>query len=152
MNNNLNKILARKTNILIIANIACLMIFASSVQASHIMGGEITYTCVSNNNYQITLKLYRDCSGVTLGNSETLVANSISCGSQNISMTLVGSPTDITPLCASAPSACNGGGGSNGVEEYIYTGNLTTNSSCTDWTLSYSSCCRNSIFTFFNSG
>src|SRR5256885_8164627 len=29
--------------------------------ASHIVGGEIYYHCLGNNNYLITLKVYRDC-------------------------------------------------------------------------------------------
>jgi FOG: PKD repeat len=30
-------------------------------QASHIVGGELTYTCEGNNTYLLTLTLYRDC-------------------------------------------------------------------------------------------
>ena len=29
--------------------------------ATHIVGGEIYYDCLGNNNYAITLKIYRDC-------------------------------------------------------------------------------------------
>ena len=29
--------------------------------SAHIIGGELTYQCIGNNNYEITLKLYRDC-------------------------------------------------------------------------------------------
>lgn len=31
------------------------------VQATHIIGGNITYTCTGNNNYIVELTLYRDC-------------------------------------------------------------------------------------------
>src|SRR5438045_2899354 len=30
--------------------------------AFHIIGGEMYYTCTGNNNYEITLKIFRDCS------------------------------------------------------------------------------------------
>lgn len=30
--------------------------------ASHIVGGELSYKYLGNNNYQIKLELYRDCS------------------------------------------------------------------------------------------
>lgn len=30
-------------------------------KATHIVGGEITYACLGNNQYEITLKVYRDC-------------------------------------------------------------------------------------------
>lgn len=33
----------------------------SSLQATHIVGGELNYTCLGNNNYEITLTIYRDC-------------------------------------------------------------------------------------------
>ncbi len=33
----------------------------SSLLATHIVGGEITYRCLGNNSYEITLTVYRDC-------------------------------------------------------------------------------------------
>ena len=30
-------------------------------KSAHLVGGEITYTCVGNNVYQIELIVYRDC-------------------------------------------------------------------------------------------
>ncbi|HLP96720.1 MAG TPA: gliding motility-associated C-terminal domain-containing protein [Saprospiraceae bacterium] len=43
----------------------CLFILSlaglSSLRATHIVGGEITYKCLGNNNYEITLTVYRDC-------------------------------------------------------------------------------------------
>jgi len=40
--------------------------FPGEVSASHIIGGEITYTAVPGNPYQynVTVKLYRDCFGI----------------------------------------------------------------------------------------
>ena len=34
----------------------------SSLKAKHIIGGEITYTCLGNNVYQFEMYIYRDCS------------------------------------------------------------------------------------------
>jgi len=34
-----------------------------STQAAHIIGGEVTYECLGNNNYEFTMKIYRDCNG-----------------------------------------------------------------------------------------
>ena len=42
----------------------CLFLFLSSVatlSATHIVGGEITYKCLGDDNYEITLIVYRDC-------------------------------------------------------------------------------------------
>lgn len=33
----------------------------TGLKATHIIGGEIFYDCLGNNNYRITLKVYRDC-------------------------------------------------------------------------------------------
>ncbi len=35
--------------------------FLSPLSATHIVGGEITYKCLGNNEYEITLIVYRDC-------------------------------------------------------------------------------------------
>ncbi|MBK7410331.1 MAG: gliding motility-associated C-terminal domain-containing protein [Saprospirales bacterium] len=34
---------------------------SSDLKASHIVGGDITYKCLGNNKYEITLNVYRDC-------------------------------------------------------------------------------------------
>lgn len=36
-------------------------IFSSSLFATHIVGGEIGYRCLGNNNFEITLRVFRDC-------------------------------------------------------------------------------------------
>ncbi len=42
-----------------LATLCLLSIF--SAKSYHIVGGELFYTCTGNNNYHITLKLYRNC-------------------------------------------------------------------------------------------
>jgi gliding motility-associated-like protein len=44
----------------------CLLMFVilfpfNSVKASHIVGGEMTYNCLGNNQYEILLTIFRDC-------------------------------------------------------------------------------------------
>ena len=46
--------------------------FVSNLQGSHLVGGELTYRCLGKvpgglNRYQISLVLYRDCSGTVGG-------------------------------------------------------------------------------------
>jgi hypothetical protein len=125
--------------------------FFSVSFASHVAGGEITYACIGPNQYRVTLTAYRDCNGITMGTSEVLNYSSASCGvSASLSLTLQ-STTDITPLCSSAPSACNGEGGSFGIERIVYTGILNLPPGCNDWILSYQMCCRNGSITNLNS-
>lgn len=37
------------------------IILATPTQATHIVGGEMNYTCLGNDQYQITLTIFRDC-------------------------------------------------------------------------------------------
>ncbi|WP_417588737.1 gliding motility-associated C-terminal domain-containing protein [Owenweeksia hongkongensis] len=53
-------------------------LFLSTVTfASHIVGGEMSYKCLGNDYYQITLRYYRDCGGVVMPPSTDIeIANS----------------------------------------------------------------------------
>jgi len=39
------------------------IVFSQFAKASHIMGGEITWTCSGVNTYDFQLVIYRDCNG-----------------------------------------------------------------------------------------
>jgi len=39
------------------------LVIGLSAHAGHLVGGEIFYECLGNNQYVITLKMYRDCNG-----------------------------------------------------------------------------------------
>lgn len=41
---------------------------AIASQASHVMGADISYRCISNLKFEITVKYYRDCRGIGFGN------------------------------------------------------------------------------------
>lgn len=124
--------------------------FIGSLFASHVAGGDITYSCIGPNQYQVTLTLYRDCNGMDLANTESIVYRSTACGvNATLGLTLQ-SESDITPLCPTAQSACNGGSGSLGIERFVYTGILNLPPGCTDWILSYQMCCRNGSITNLN--
>ena len=41
--------------------ISCVLISVNSLFATHIVGGEITYKCLGNNNYLLSLTIFRDC-------------------------------------------------------------------------------------------
>ena len=41
--------------------ITLLLMISFSSHASHIIGGEVSYTCLGGDDYQITMKVYRDC-------------------------------------------------------------------------------------------
>ncbi len=129
----------------IVSVFTLLCIYQSSF-ATHYTGFDLTYTCTGPNTYLVTLNVYRDCNGVSVGSSQVINYSSASCGvSASLSLS-VQSVTDITPLCPSQTSAC-GGSGSIGVEHHIFQGTLTLPPGCNDWVLSSSSCCRNNAIT-----
>ena len=42
----------------------------NNINAAHIIGGELTYQCLGNGGYSITLKVYRDCQNGRAGFDE----------------------------------------------------------------------------------
>lgn len=117
--------------------------------ASHVMGSELTYTCVAPNQYEITLRVFRDCNGISMPTSFSVAYSG--CGnSGSVSVSLQGS-SDITPVCSSQTSSCSGGSSPVGVEEYLYKGTVTVPPNCANITFSTSTCCRNGIITNINS-
>lgn len=99
------------------------MASGSSLVASHLMGGEITWQCQGGGQYIFTLMVYRDCNGpgfttaginLTVWNHPTLTT---------IPMVFIGQ-TDISPTCtvvAGGPAQISCGTGGNGaVEKYEF--------------------------------
>jgi hypothetical protein len=112
---------------------------------SHASGADLTYDYLGNGQYRFVLKFYRDCSGISAPTSPIIDINSASCG-VSTSLTLTQqSFQEVTPLCPTATSTCNGGS-TPGLQQYIYTGIITLQQ-CTDWVFSFAECCRNSAIT-----
>ena len=124
----------------------------NEAQASHSAAADLSYTCIGNNQYQITLKMYRDCSGITLTPVpiiDIIGANSCNGFIQSLPLNLT-SVVEIPIACNAfaGQSSCNGGT-ILGYEENIYTAILDMSAfppGCT-WTISYSNCCRNAAIT-----
>ena len=79
--------------------------------ASHAMGADLTYECMGGNTYKIRVSFYRDCIGIAAPANVFVNIRSISCG-QNLGITcnpIPGTGQEVTPLCPSAVSSCNGG-------------------------------------------
>jgi len=43
--------------------IAIVLPVSSPLYAAHLVGGHLTYTCLGGNDYEVTLRVYRDCGG-----------------------------------------------------------------------------------------
>jgi len=112
------------------------------------MAMDITYTCVGGMDYIFTVTIYRDCDGVSAPSQVTLNYESASCG-QNFAVTIPQSSfTEVSQVCVTSLSqtTCNGGT-IPGTEAYTYSAPVTLPAVCSDWTIYWSSCCRNSAIT-----
>lgn len=119
--------------------------------ATHTMGGELTYSCIGNNTYNLTYSFYRDCSGINAP-SGVLIQIQSSCY-PTFSVTLNPtplSPIEISPACSGVLSSCNGGT-FTGIQRWIYSGTVTLPGPCSNWTFSRTECCRNPSITTIGS-
>jgi hypothetical protein len=65
--------LLRNSTILRFGLLFAIFIMVYKAEASHIMGGSITYECQGNGNYVFQLVFYRDCNGAQVNtNSQTI--------------------------------------------------------------------------------
>jgi gliding motility-associated-like protein len=121
---------------------AGLLFLPKSSLSTHIVGGELGYTCLGNNNYEVTLKVYRDCfnglaayddpTSVFIYNNSTgfyIVLPIPFPGATQLSNN-TGNPCLIIP-----PNIC--------VEEAVFTYEVYLPPIPEGYTLVYQRCCRN---------
>lgn len=136
---------------------AAFFLFAESAHASHLMGGEITWTCNGSGQFVFQMKLYRDCNGVSIPNSLFLNVDNHPIVGQ-IQMSLV-AQNDISPACNAAGPAISCAAAQaqpqwpnsatpipGAVEEFIFRSSpiaLTGTPPAAGWVFSYTTCCRN---------
>lgn len=125
-----------------INNIILLKFLILSSYATHIIGGEMYYDCLGNNQYKITLKVYRDCyngeapydnpANISVWKGDgTLYTNlSVAFPGSSYVPFIAGNPCFQAP-----PTVC--------VQEAIYTTTVTLPPSSTGYILAYQRCCRN---------
>ena len=84
----------------IIIPILLLCLLFTKANASHLMGGEITWECQGNGQYIFTVKLYRDCNGTPGDDSITVyVFNNPALDSIRLR---IATRKDISPSCNAA--------------------------------------------------
>jgi len=115
--------------------------------ATHLMGSDIIYRCLGNGKYEITVRVYRDCNGVSLSQSNILV----SCSSTTLTLSnqtkvSVRDITGIDPNCPTQSRCQNQW--TYGIEEHVFRTTVDLSSySCCEWTISWSQSARNSNIT-----
>ncbi len=125
-----------------------LLHYGYDANASHAIGGEITYKCLGANQYQIQFKFYRDCAGIPAPSTMDIEITN-SCGF-TVSPLFINptptSPIQISPVCSGLITTCNGGS-YTGIEEWVYSGTIVLPGECTDWTFAHSESARNGSIT-----
>lgn len=130
-----------------------LFAFGNKVDASHYMGGEITWECIPTGQpnagkYIFIMKAFRECAGITFGTSETILSNS---PAGSIPVTLqAGYPKDRSPQCntnyLNITCATTTVPNTGGVSEYLFKSNpITLNGvpPASGWVFYWTGCCRN---------
>ena len=125
------------------AILAVALSLTNPLHAAHLVGGEITYTCLGSNQYEVRLRIYRDCFSGGAG-----FDNSVNFSVFNLGGTLVTNPSvpkgptvsvpagTGNPCLATPPNICT---------EYAdYVATLTLPPLVGGYTISYQRCCRNS--------
>ncbi len=109
------------------------------------MGGDLSYRYLGGNDYEVTLRFYRDCQSFSGTGISDLLLQSSSCGISGTiyTMSLVSSG-EVTPLCPANQnlSDCQGGSTFSGIFEEVYRDTIALPQHCTDYILSVSECCR----------
>ncbi len=122
-----------------------LLVFANA-NATHIVGGELSYTFLGANNYRITLKLYRDCLNGQpnfggLGEGEAIL-NVTDYNKDQIFQFILGVPV-VSKVPASTNNPCMMWPTGVCVEEGVYTKTVTLPPRTGGYFLTYETCCRN---------
>lgn len=111
------------------------------IKAQHQFGGEITYENIGQDTMKITLTLYKDCAAGTYPSTDTVFIEGLNC---NFTLPLqLEYIQDVTPICASMSSPCQGGTAlPYGVEKLRYSDTIVLPSNCIYGSIQYQSCCR----------
>lgn len=114
----------------------CLLLFSLLLlqlqpsKASHVLGGEMSYKCLGNGNYEFTVALYRDCNGIAW-EQPSVIVNGPSGSFTLFRLPGVDGVRDISQRCATATSfgcgtnPASGAGPKGTVAKFTYRG--TTN-------------------------
>ena len=116
-------------------------------EASHNAGGDIQYEYISStgnsHKYKITMRLYRDATGINLPASATVYACSANFATVSATLSEVGTTGGsgvVAPTLFDCVSSTNAG---VTINVMLYEGEITLPGNAPDWTFAFSTCCRN---------
>jgi gliding motility-associated-like protein len=126
----------------------------TSLRATHIVGGEIYYDCLGGNNYQVTLKVYRDCINGIPPFDDPAYIGVFDAVTGNLVTSLILTQPVITTITSTISVPCYAPApGSVCEEEAIYTTQCNLPPNANGYMLVYQRCCRNAtIVNLINPG
>lgn len=138
------------------------LILSTRSNASHMMGGDITYECISPGKYKMTIKVYRDCRGIPFNSPDIKLfcKDGTNQNSVNYTRTAI---NDLTPTCTGGTAPCNPQNqtSAEGIEEHVFEAIVDFNTSpfkamkdagCCEILIKVEQCCRNGAITTISPG
>ncbi|HEY1046694.1 MAG TPA: hypothetical protein VGF79_09665, partial [Bacteroidia bacterium] len=143
--------------------ILVLFLGIGEARASHMMGGDIAYECISPGKYKLVIKVYRDCRGIPFNSPDISVFckdNGSLTSSVNYTRTAI---NDLTPTCTGGTAPCNPQNqtAGEGIEEHVFEAIVDFNVSpfkafkdngCCEVMIKVEQCCRNGAITTISPG
>jgi hypothetical protein len=131
---------------------AGLVVLAPQAKSTHVMGSEISYNCIGQDSFMVSLILYRDCNGIFFQQPQQIIVNCITTSARLQALVIpIPTPIDITPVCKSSCTRCQTSSCTfpYSTEKYVFQKLLILNNAgtCCKISLSWTACCRNTTIT-----
>lgn len=122
-----------------------LLFCTQNLKANHAMAVDLSYTCISNLKYEVTLAFYFDCGSTILetppANPNISITSAACMQALNIDLQMVtGTGKEVSQVCLDSLQAGStncGVGTLPGVKQYLYKGVVELPAACPDWKFAY---------------
>ncbi|MFM6984783.1 MAG: hypothetical protein ACKOXF_11670, partial [Chitinophagaceae bacterium] len=131
-------------------------------KASHMMGGDIAYECISPGKFKLVIKIYRDCRGIPFNSPDIKLFCKDGSNQTSVNYTRT-AINDLTPTCTGGTAPCNPQNtpSNEGIEEHVFEAIVDFNTSpfkamkdagCCEIIIKVEQCCRNGAITTISPG
>jgi gliding motility-associated-like protein len=121
-----------------------ILFFSFSLQAFHIVGGEVTYEYLGNNTYEVTLVVYRDCASINGADFDDPAFIGVFTGTGEFHSSYEFYDPFVTPIQTTVDFACTNISASACVEKGVYVQSISLPPNDAGYYIAYQRCCRNS--------